>query len=110
MPTIGLYLYSYPSLCFQHLEVAILKKSDSYLHCIRILLAKGANPCGVNGVGTPFLLIASEAGCTGVVNLLLQAGCSANQTREDGATGIGMLSSHHPCISFLAHLKDELLV
>lgn len=70
------------------LETAVLKKSDEYSSCVRLLLKKGANPGGVNGLGTPYLYIAADAGCIGIVDLLLQAKCDPNQCKDDGSTAL----------------------
>lgn len=85
------------------LEIAVLKKSDDYAPCIEILLAKGGNPSGTNGSGTPFLLLAADAGCNAVVELLLKANCDVDQTREDGTAALhrATWNNHVTCVKML---------
>ena len=64
-------------------------KSDYYFVIFfyhpRILLEKGAQPWGTTGAGTPFLVLASSAGCATIVKLLLDAGCKPDQASSSGS-------------------------
>lgn len=71
------------------LQIAVLKKCDQYAPCVKVLLDKGANPDGISGDGTPFLVLAADGECSEILRLLLEAGCGVNQPRaSDGATAL----------------------
>ena len=94
------------------LETAILKKSDHYASCIQLLLDKGADPCGVNGTGTPFLHMAADAGCHVTVKLLLKAKCDPNQCKDDGSTPLhrAVWNDHRVIIQALIEAGADLEV
>ena len=92
------------------LETAVLKKSDDYSTCIELLLEKGANPGGVNGLGTPFLYIAADAGCEVIVDLLLRAQGDPNQCKDDGTTALhrAVWNGHLSIIEMLVQAGADL--
>ncbi len=76
------------------LERAVMKRSDTYADCIQILLSHGANPDGRNGAGTPFVVLAADAGCLQILQLLVKANCCLSRCREDGATALHRAAWH----------------
>ena len=58
--------------------------------------------------GTPYVVIAAEAGCVRVLRSLLEAGCAVNATRQDGATALhkAVITGHLTAVKLLTQYRS----